>query len=58
MLDANVSCGTYMHIHDPCMSVKYLVYMAYMYMPILVGMYISDTYLAIALSHGYSWLFQ
>ena len=46
MVDCSDSiCGTYMLIHLPYNSIKYLLYM--MYMPIVVGIFVSSTYLAV-----------
>ena len=38
-------CGTYMHIHLPYKSIRYLVYMAYMLN--VVTIFDSSTYLAV-----------
>ena len=38
-------CATYMCIHFPYMSIKYLEYMAYM--PNVVDIFVSSTYLAV-----------
>ena len=43
---SDVICGTYMCKHVPYKSITYLAYMAYML--ILVGMFVSSTYLAIS----------
>ena len=40
-----VTCGTHMYIHLSYKSIKYLAYMVYM--PNLMGVYVSSTYLAI-----------
>ena len=46
MVDYNdFICGTYMYIHLPYKSIRYLAHLAYM--PYLVGTFVSSTYLAI-----------